>query len=68
MKEIQPALDKIYERLDSIENNVTVQKELTKIGLKKIEDCVYEETSYIRDKIGKIKDLVVKTDGLDVVE
>eukprot|EP00972_Heterocapsa_arctica_P056706 8370796-Heterocapsa_arctica.AAC.1 len=51
MKEIQPALDNIYERLEGIENNVTVQKEMTKIGLKMIEDCIYEETGYIRDKI-----------------
>eukprot|EP00972_Heterocapsa_arctica_P087257 12866712-Heterocapsa_arctica.AAC.1 len=62
IKELQPALDKIYERLESIENNVAVQKEMTKIGLKKVEDCVYEETSYIMDKIGKIKDIVARTD------
>eukprot|EP00972_Heterocapsa_arctica_P098778 14575726-Heterocapsa_arctica.AAC.1 len=69
MKEIQPALDKTYERLESIENNVAVQKEMTKIGLKKVEDCVYEETSYIRDKIGIIKDIAAKTDAEpDVVE
>eukprot|EP00972_Heterocapsa_arctica_P062944 9284212-Heterocapsa_arctica.AAC.1 len=35
---------------------------MTKIGLKKIEDCVYEETGYIRDKIGNIKDIVTKID------
>eukprot|EP00972_Heterocapsa_arctica_P028312 4163104-Heterocapsa_arctica.AAC.1 len=51
MKEIQPSLAKIYQRLESIENNVTVQKEMTKIGLKKIEDCIYEVTKYIRDKM-----------------
>eukprot|EP00972_Heterocapsa_arctica_P108643 15998829-Heterocapsa_arctica.AAC.1 len=44
MKEIQPSLDKIYQRLENIENNVTVQKEMTKIGLKKIEDVIYGET------------------------
>eukprot|EP00972_Heterocapsa_arctica_P021165 3116564-Heterocapsa_arctica.AAC.1 len=69
MKELQPALDKIYERLESIEDNVAVQKEMTKIGLKKVDDCVYEETSYIRDKIGMFKDIVAKTDTEpDVVE
>eukprot|EP00972_Heterocapsa_arctica_P094177 13888365-Heterocapsa_arctica.AAC.1 len=62
MKEIQLALGHIYERLESIENNVTVQKEMTNIGLKKIEDCIYEETGYIRDKTGNIKDIVTKTD------
>eukprot|EP00972_Heterocapsa_arctica_P058361 8610077-Heterocapsa_arctica.AAC.1 len=51
MKEIQPMLGKVHERLESIESSLFGQKEMTNIGLKYIENCIYKETGYIRDKI-----------------
>eukprot|EP00972_Heterocapsa_arctica_P066367 9791914-Heterocapsa_arctica.AAC.1 len=66
LKEIQPVLGNIHERLESIESSVFGQKEMTKIGLKYIENCMYEETGYIRDKI---KDIGMTTDRApDVAE
>eukprot|EP00972_Heterocapsa_arctica_P101626 14974492-Heterocapsa_arctica.AAC.1 len=52
-------LGKIHERLENIENSVYGQKDMTKIGMKRVESCIYEETGYIRDKI---KDIGTTTD------
>eukprot|EP00972_Heterocapsa_arctica_P109701 16151727-Heterocapsa_arctica.AAC.1 len=51
MKELQPSMENIHQRLESIENIMRANKEMTQIGLKQIEATILDETLIIRDRI-----------------
>eukprot|EP00972_Heterocapsa_arctica_P074010 10922928-Heterocapsa_arctica.AAC.1 len=55
MKELQPSIEKIHQRLSNIENTMSAQKEITHIGLKQIDNTILEETAIIRDRIREFK-------------
>eukprot|EP00972_Heterocapsa_arctica_P077045 11361721-Heterocapsa_arctica.AAC.1 len=58
MKELQPAMDKIHQRLVNIENIASANKELTRIEMKLIDKNILEYTSLIRDRIKQFKTMM----------